>query len=477
MATRGAVFGDGLRAQAVRNVLTSADFAFVNLEVVASGWAGHPVRDPWGSTLAAGTHVLDGLVNAGISMVSCANNHALDLGAPGLLAQLRELAARGIAMAGAGPDLTSARMPAYVDRPAGSAALIACTASFAPGAEAAPAGLQLPGRPGVSPLRHRRILDVTAEQLATLRVIDRQTGLGGQRAGLGALIGSDPWGEQADPFPFLGGFFRAAPAPGQATFADESDQAAILLWIREARHRSDLVVVSVHSHEAGSTPAEPAGFFRSFARASIAAGAGIVGGPGPHPVGGLHAPLGRRTRAAPGGLFRGFARATGEAGGDIVVGHGPHQLGGIEVHLGRPIFYSLGNLVSQIELTERLPAEDYAKVPSGRPITPFGFFNARSLADTQGFAVHRQYWETVVPVVTTAPPAYPDGRHQPASVELHPVTLGFGLPTHRRGRPERATPTDGERILKELAGLSSCYGTAVEISEGPDGPVGRLVLG
>ena len=435
MATRGAVFGDGLRAQAVRNVLTSADFAFVNLEVVASGWAGHPVRDPWGSTLAAGTHVLDGLVNAGISMVSCANNHALDLGAPGLLAQLRELAARGIAMAGAGPDLTSARMPAYVDRPAGSAALIACTASFAPGAEAAPAGLQLPGRPGVSPLRHRRILDVTAEQLATLRVIDRQTGLAGQRAGLVAMIGSDPWGEQADPFPFLGGFFRAAPAPGQATFADESDQAAILLWIREARHRSDLVVVSVHSHEAGSTPAEPAGFFRSFARASI------------------------------------------EAGADIVVGHGPHQLGGIEVHLGRPIFYSLGNLVSQIELTERLPAEDYAKVPSGRPITPFGFFNARSLADTQGFAVHRQYWETVVPVVTTAPPACPDGRHQPASVELHPVTLGFGLPTHRRGRPERATPTDGERILKELAGLSSCYGTAVEISEGPDGPVGRLVLG
>jgi poly-gamma-glutamate capsule biosynthesis protein CapA/YwtB (metallophosphatase superfamily) len=414
MATRGCVFGGDPRAQAVRTLLTSADFAFANLEVVAGGWQGYPVRDPWGSTLAAGTKVLDGLRDAGICMVSCANNHALDMGVPGLLAELRELAGRDMAAAGAGPDLTSARMPAYVDRPGGSAALVACTASFAPGHEAAPAGLQLPGRPGISPLRHRRILDVTAEQLATLRAIDRQTGLAGQRAGLVTMIGSDPWDEQADPFPFLGGFFRAAPAPGLATFPDESDLAAILLWVREARQRADLVILSVHSHEAGPDPAEPAQFFRSFARAGI------------------------------------------EAGADVVVGHGPHQLGGIEVYLGRPIFYSLGNLVSQIELTERLPAEDYAKVPSGKPITPFGFFNARSLADTQGFAAHRPYWETVLPVLTTAPPPGADDRHQPALVELHPVTLGFGRPAHRRGRPERAAPADGD---------------------GPDGPVGRLVLG
>ncbi|WP_377268724.1 CapA family protein [Peterkaempfera sp. SMS 1(5)a] len=434
MATRGAVLSDTTGAQSLRTLLASADFAFVNLEVAAAGWQGHPVRDPWGSTLGAGTHILDDLRDAGISMVSCANNHALDMGSQGLLAQLRELAARGIAAAGAGPDLTSARMPVYVDRPAGSAALIACTASFAQGQEAAPAGLQLPGRPGISPLRHRQVLEVTAEQLATLRTIDRETGLAAGRAGIVAMIGSDPWDEDADPFPFLGGFFRAGSSPGQETSVEEQDLAAILPWVREARHRSDLTVVSVHSHESGSGPLAPAEFLRGFARAAI------------------------------------------DAGADIVVGHGPHRLRGIEVHRGRPIFYSLGNLVSQIELTERLPAEDYAKVPSSRPLTPFSFFNARSLADTRGFAAHREYWETVVPVVTTAAPEREDGRHRPALVELHPVTLGFGLPTHRRGRPGRALPADGHRILKELAELSSGYGTTVEICETEDGPVGRLVL-
>jgi poly-gamma-glutamate capsule biosynthesis protein CapA/YwtB (metallophosphatase superfamily) len=435
IATRGAVFGDGAPAQAVRALLRSADFTFVNLEVAASGWHGHPVRDPWGSTLAAGTHVLDGLHEAGVAMVSCANNHALDMGCDGLMAQLGGLAERGIAAAGAGGDLTSARMPAYVDRPQGSAALLACTASFAQGAEAAPAGLQLPGRPGISPLRHQQILDVTPSQLDTLRAIDEQTGLAAGRAGLVAMIGSDPWAATASPFPFLGGFFRAADAPGLSTFADPDDLAAITLWVREARQRADLVVVSVHSHVAGGSAAEPAQFVRDFARAAV------------------------------------------DAGADIVAGHGPHLLSGIEVYRGRPIFYSLGNLVSQIELTQRLPAEDYAKVPSGKPVTPFGFFNARSMADTRGFAAHREYWESVVPLVTAEPPDEEDGRYRPAQVVLHPVTMGFGLPVHRRGRPERALPQDGLRILKHLAGLSAGYGTEIEIGESAGGPVGRLALG
>lgn len=434
MATRGAVFGEGPRSRALRDVLTAADFAFVNLEVAANDWAGYPVRDPWGHTLAARARVLDDLRDAGVCLVSCANNHAMDMGPQGLLATLRELDARGIGMAGAGPDLTTARMPAYADRPAGSAALIACTANFAPGHEAAPAGLQLPGRPGVSPLRHREVLRVTAEQLATLRAIDRETGLAATRAGLVTMIGSDPWGPSADPFSFLGGLFTAAAEPGRETSADQADLDGILLWIREARQRSDLVVVSVHCHEPGAVPGEPAGFVRDFARAAI------------------------------------------DAGADIVAGHGPHRLGGIEVYQGRPFFHSLGNIVSQIDLTERLPAEDYAKIPSGKPSSPFSFFNARSLADTRGFPAHGEYWETVVPVVTTAPPATPDDAHQPVRVDLYPVTLGFGLPAHRRGRPERATPEDGHRILKELSGLSSRYGTAIGITERPDGPVGRLDL-
>jgi poly-gamma-glutamate synthesis protein (capsule biosynthesis protein) len=435
IATRGAVIGADRAARALGNLISGADFAFANLEVVPNGWRGQPAFDPWGHTLAAGTQVLDDLRDAGITMVSCANNHAMDMSGDGLTALLGELAARGIAAAGAGEDLTSARMPCYVDRPAASAALVACTASFAPGTDAAPTGLQLPGRPGVSPLRHRQLLRVSPQQLATLRDIDQATGLAARRDGLVSMIGSDPWGPDASPFPFLGGFFEAAAVPGLSTAPDESDLAAILLWVKEARQRADLVVVSVHSHETGATSAEPAEFVRAFARAAI------------------------------------------DAGADVVVGHGPHRLSGIEVYRGRPVFYSLGNLVSQIELTERLPAQDYAKIPSGKPITPFGFFNARSLAGTRGQAVHREYWETVLPVVTVAPPPALDGRHLPALVTLYPVSLGFDLPAHRAGRPRVAAPDDGRRILKDLAELSRPYGTVFEIADTPLGPAGHLELG
>jgi len=44
-------------------------------------------------------------------------------------------------------------------------------------------------------------------------------------------------GMDADPFPFLGGLFRAAAAPGLSTSADAEDLAAISLWIRDARQR------------------------------------------------------------------------------------------------------------------------------------------------------------------------------------------------------------------------------------------------
>jgi poly-gamma-glutamate synthesis protein (capsule biosynthesis protein) len=53
------------------------------------------------------------------------------------------------------------------------------------------------------------------------------------------------------------------------------------------------------------------------------------------------------------------------------------------------------------------------------------------------------------------------------------VTLGFGQPVHRRGRPELASAADGERILKELAELSRGFGTTVEMA----GRTGRIVLG
>ncbi|MBC2667563.1 CapA family protein [Novosphingobium piscinae] len=55
------------------------------------------------------------LARAGIGAVSLAGNHMMDCGATGLADTMAGLTAQGIAHAGAGPDLASARAPALLD--------------------------------------------------------------------------------------------------------------------------------------------------------------------------------------------------------------------------------------------------------------------------------------------------------------------------------------------------------------------------
>ncbi|MGW0707273.1 CapA family protein [Streptomyces sp. NPDC002643] len=187
----------------------------------------------------------------------------------------------------------------------------------------------------------------------------------------------------------------------------------------EARRRADLVLVSVHSHEPGPTPETPGEFLREFAHRMI------------------------------------------DEGADIVVGHGPHQLRGVELHRGKPIFYSLGNIVSQIELADRVPAEDYAKIPAREQLTPGGYFAELSAHGRRMFAPHRRYRQSLVPVLTFDDGALVDAR-------LHPVDLGFGRPVHHRGRPRLADPVEAKEILTDLARLAEPYGAAVTAARGED---------
>ncbi|MFF3494859.1 lasso peptide C-terminal Trp epimerase [Streptomyces sp. NPDC002795] len=425
MATRGAPITDGPAARDLRELLRGADFAFTNLEVVPSVGRGHPVHNAaGGGALVADAGVLDGLTDAGFTVFGCANNHALDMGVEGLLGTVDLMTARGLPFAGIGADLTAARRPVYVDRPGGSLALIACSATFLPGQEAAPPSPDLPGRPGVSALRHSATLDVTAAQLDVLRAIDAETGLRARRAEARTLLGIDPALPGPGRYTLYGARFREADEPGMTTACDPGDLADIGRWIAEARTRADLVLVSVHSHEPGPTPEEPGEFLRTFAHRAI------------------------------------------DAGADMVAGHGPHFLRGIELYRGRPIFYSLGNIVSQIELADRLPAEDYANLPNLQQPTPGRYFDELSGHGRRLFAPHRRYWRSLVPVLT-----FDDGELTEA--RLHPVDLGFGEPVHRRGRPRLAGQTEAKEILTDVAELSAPYGT--QATDRGDG-IGELAL-
>ena len=113
---RDVMLRDGIHAplEAVSPLLRAADAAIVNLECALTDspehWHGVPKAFYFAAPPAAG----QALADAGIRMVSLANNHSLDYDVQGLADTLRTLDAHGIAHTGAGPDLAWALSPAVV---------------------------------------------------------------------------------------------------------------------------------------------------------------------------------------------------------------------------------------------------------------------------------------------------------------------------------------------------------------------------
>jgi len=60
-------------------------------------------------------------------------------------------------------------------------------------------------------------------------------------------------------------------------------------------------------------------------------------------------------------------------------------------------------------------------------------------------------------------PTFEAGRL--TSLELHPISLGFGQPAHIRGRPMLADRDLGRKIIQDLMDRSEIYGTRIEWDE------------
>lgn len=223
--------------------------------------------------------------------------------------------------------------------------------------------------------------------------------------------------DNPDVVPFLDASFLAGDEPCIETAPLQKDVEAIATWVREARMRADLTIVSLHAHEQGATKEDPADFIVAFARRMI------------------------------------------DEGADMVVGHGPHMLRGIEVYNGKPIFYSIGNFVGQNELTHQLPSDYYETVRMDPNVTPGELFRIRSQNDKRGFPADKRYWQTVVPICH-----YANGRL--AEIEILPVTLGLGDAHHRRGRPRLAVGAEADEILTRLTRLSDAMGTTLARGDG-----------
>jgi len=399
LITRGFLRDDpGL--QPLLSILRGADVTFGNFEMTLPDPGMYPA-----ATGACGdlNNSVEGpmpeeLRWAGFNLMSTANNHALDYGADGMFATSRKLGAAGIAYTGTGRNLQEARAPVFYDSPAGRVALIACASTIRSWSAATEGNGEIPGRPGLNPLRYHTRYRVDAARVETLRQLERELFPGGH----GALV--EP--AKSEGFKFLGNEFIAGSPADVMTFPDARDLQGIVASVRRARRNADLVLVSIHAHEAHRERESPADFLRQFAHACI------------------------------------------DAGASVFVGHGPHVLRGIEIYNRRPIFYSLGNFIFEAEGMRQIPQEIYDTCGIAGD-DPSDFFDQamRGFADTD-------YWESVIAQATFQ-------HGELSEVWLYPVDLQRELTRAERGMPTRANRTQSMAILDRLARLSQAFGTKV----------------
>jgi len=391
-------------------LIRSADVAFTNLEMLFHDYEPYPMNQSGGTYMRAEPALVKELTWAGFDLVSRANNHTGDYGAEGMRLTTKYVDAAGLVQAGVGENLAEAREAKFLETANGRVALVSVASTFPDHARAGRARDAVRGRPGLNPLRFTTTNVVTPAQLERLRALMRDLG---QRVP-----------ESGDSLTFLRNRFAAGDTPGVRTEPLKEDVDEIAAVVRSASQLADQVIVTIHAHE--GTPGD---------------------------------------RSTPADFVVTFARAMIDAGADVFVGHGPHVLRGIDIYKGKPILYSLGDFLFQNETLLRLPSENYEPYDLAPGAQVADFNAARYDNERRGFPADREIWEAVVAV-----PAFAGERL--VSLELHPITLGFGQPAAVRGRPTLAEGDLARKILGDVVARSAPFGTSIVIEKG----IGRVVI-
>lgn len=391
-------------------IIRGADAAFTNLEMLFHDYEPYPMNQSGGTYMRAEPALVRELTWAGFDLVSRANNHTGDYGTEGMRLTTKYVDAAGLVQAGVGENLAEAREAKFLETAKGRVALISVASTFPDHSRAGRPRGAVRGRPGLNPLRYTTTTVVTPDQLERLRGLMRDLG---QRVP-----------ESGDSLTFLRNRFAAGDTPGVRTEPLKEDVDEIAAVVRSASRLADQVIVTIHAHE---------------------------GQPG--------------DRSTPADFVVTFARAMIDAGADMFVGHGPHVLRGIELYKGKPILYSLGDFLFQNETLLRLPSENYEPYDLAPDAQVADFNDARYDHERRGFPADREIWEAVVAV-----PAF-DGERL-VSLDLHPITLGFGEPPAVRGRPLLAEGDLAQKILGDLIARSKPYGTSIVVENG----IGRVVI-
>lgn len=397
----------------IKNFLGSHDVRFGNLETTIHRNEGYPSLFPGGGYSMADPDVLDDIREYGFNLLSIANNHMLDYSHKGLEATLKYLKEKKFAFAGAGMNLAEASAPCYIETSNGRAALIAVTSSFHDSDAAGNQSVDMCGRPGVNPLRHTEVLQITPDLLEAVQRIAVGTGINEYRD-YGAKNG---YVLQNKNVKLRDVRFTEGDEIKKLSNVLEKDLDRVKKRIKEAESQADCVIVSVHGHQLKGTDNYADDFIVE------------------------------------------FCQAVADAGANIVFCHGAHVIRGIEKRNESMIFYGLGDFVLKNELERKLPADFYEKYSI--PYDCYGSvglaMDIRSNGQTRGLCATKGAWESFIPSIE-----FDTEKKKVNSVKLYPITLHFELPRSRRGWPELSY---NKEILDELEKISSDYDIHISSDE------------
>ena len=394
----------------IQKQITKGDARFVNLETTLHYGEHFGNQFCGGSYLRVVPETLNDVKAFGFNLLSFANNHSMDFAHGGLMATKKAVDTAGIVNTGAGANLDEAAAPAYLDTVNGRIALIStCTMDN----DAALAGKQsrrIPGRPGVNGMRLQEYLQVTEDQLRTIREIADTSHINAQKDIERAEGYHPPLPDGIAELKNLQ--FKLGDETKYITHPHAEDMERIKKAIYEATMQADYVIVSIHSHElSGGKKENPSDFLQEFAHNCI------------------------------------------DSGAHAVIGHGPHLLRPLEIYRDCPIFYSLGDFVIHNECIPFAPEEMYHKQGLTSDATMRELFFDRSAGYTRGLMRDRRMLESVIPYFEMT-----DGKL--SYLELMPIELQFDKSVWQNGNP-RFSRNHG--LIERYANMSSPFGCTINI--------------
>ena len=298
---------------AIQTLLRGTDCAFTNFEgTILGSHGGWPLKGSFFD--CSDPVVLDALRETGFGALSLSNNHAFDLGPPGVLSTLEEVDKRGFLHAGLGYNRSDACLASEGIIRQKRLAMVAMDGGPGPdfmyaanaGGHSENADSNRPERPGVNRLRLSQVIEVDDPAFAQLCAIRDKVGYTAIDLTNDSQPDDPPLLALQDELAIGRAIFKRSGRFGRSVRIDGNDIERNLNSIAKAAGDGCLVIAYLHHHHWASDWYQVPDWVASVAKKCIDAGAAMF------------------------------------------LSHGAPVLQPIEIYRQRPIFYSLGNFIFHV---------------------------------------------------------------------------------------------------------------------------------